>query len=202
MTRVFIIAPTAALRAGLRALISGATTQVAGDAPAFPASPAALASSDVVVLADETLLGDAAQALGDDGNLALLVLADDIRATSLLRRLPLRGWGIVSPDAAAAELQAAVEAVAQGMITLPKPLAELLFSQRAVVEELEEPLTSREREVLDLLSQGLPNKLIANQLRISEHTVKFHISSIFTKLGATSRTEAVSRGARRGLITL
>ena len=57
-------------------------------------------------------------------------------------------------------------------------------------------------EVLGLLSEGLPNKQIALRLHISEHTVKFHIASIFAKLGAASRTEAVSIGARQGLITL
>jgi NarL family two-component system response regulator YdfI len=66
----------------------------------------------------------------------------------------------------------------------------------------DEALTNREREVLELVSQGLSNKLIARRLQISEHTVKFHISSISTKLGASSRTDAVSRGVRRGLITL
>lgn len=66
----------------------------------------------------------------------------------------------------------------------------------------EEVLTVREREVLELLSQGLPNKLIARRLHISEHTVKFHVSSIYAKLGASSRTDAVSRGVRRGFITL
>jgi len=88
-------------------------------------------------------------------------------------------------------------------------LAEQLLEQRAVVElsdidttSPDEALTAREREVLELLSQGLPNKLIARRLQISEHTVKFHVSSIYAKLGATSRTDAVSRGVRRGLITL
>ena len=66
----------------------------------------------------------------------------------------------------------------------------------------DEALTVREREVLELLSRGLPNKLIARRLQISEHTVKFHVSSIYAKLGASSRTDAVSRGVRRGLITL
>ena len=66
----------------------------------------------------------------------------------------------------------------------------------------DETLTAREREVLELLSRGLPNKLIARRLQISEHTVKFHVSSIYAKLGASSRTDAVSRGVRRGLITL
>jgi DNA-binding NarL/FixJ family response regulator len=68
--------------------------------------------------------------------------------------------------------------------------------------ELPEPLTTREHEVLQLLAEGLSNKLVARRLRISEHTVKFHVSSIYAKLGATNRTEAVSHAARRGLVTL
>lgn len=61
-------------------------------------------------------------------------------------------------------------------------------------------LTSREREILRLVSEGLGNREIAGRLTISEHTVKFHVSSILGKLGAGSRTEAVSQGIRRGLI--
>ncbi len=67
---------------------------------------------------------------------------------------------------------------------------------------LEERLTPRELEVLDVLSQGLSNRAIAARLQISEHTVKFHISSIFAKLGAENRTDAVRQGVRAGLITL
>jgi len=67
---------------------------------------------------------------------------------------------------------------------------------------LEERLTPRELEVLDVLSQGLSNRAIAARLQISEHTVKFHISSIFAKLGAENRTDAVRLGVRAGLITL
>ena len=69
-------------------------------------------------------------------------------------------------------------------------------------EGLIEDLTSRELEVLSLLAEGLANKQIAYELEISEHTVKFHISSIYTKLGVTNRTEAVMTGARLGLIAL
>jgi DNA-binding NarL/FixJ family response regulator len=65
-----------------------------------------------------------------------------------------------------------------------------------------ERLTPREREVLELLGQGLSNRQIAQRLGISEHTAKFHVGSLSGKLGASSRTEAVSRGIRRGLITL
>ena len=69
-------------------------------------------------------------------------------------------------------------------------------------DEFEEPLTPREVEVLELLAEGLPNKAIAVRLRISDQTVKFHVSSISGKLGAKNRTDAVRRAVRRGLITL
>jgi DNA-binding NarL/FixJ family response regulator len=65
-----------------------------------------------------------------------------------------------------------------------------------------EPLTPREMDVLELLSEGLPNKAIADALGISDQTVKFHISSISAKLGAANRTDAVRRAVRRGLIAL
>ena len=69
-------------------------------------------------------------------------------------------------------------------------------------EGFDEPLTTGEVEVLELLAEGLPNKAIALRLRISDQTVKFHVSSISGKLGAKNRTDAVRRAARRGLITL
>ena len=59
-----------------------------------------------------------------------------------------------------------------------------------------------EREVLQQMAQGLANKQIAARLNISQHTVKFHVASILAKMGAVSRTEAVTLGARRGLISL
>ena len=68
--------------------------------------------------------------------------------------------------------------------------------------EGEEPLTEREREVLDLMALGLPNKTIAARLGISEHTVKFHVGSVMAKLGAASRTEAVTHAIRQGLLAL
>jgi DNA-binding NarL/FixJ family response regulator len=69
-------------------------------------------------------------------------------------------------------------------------------------EAIDEPLTPREIQVLELLAEGLPNKAIARRLGISDQTVKFHVSSISGKLGAANRTDAVRRAVRRGLITL
>ncbi len=98
-------------------------------------------------------------------------------------------------------------AVAQGLIVLAGPLGAQVLGGRPVGAALAadaevEPLTAREREVLDLLGQGLANKQIARRLAISEHTVKFHVSALYANLGASGRTDAISRGARRGLITL
>jgi DNA-binding NarL/FixJ family response regulator len=206
MIRVLIAAPTPALRAGLRALVATTELQIAGVVATLAAPDLDIADVDVVLLADAALLEEAARIIPDNARVALLLLADDDRAATLLRALPLAGWGILPLESSPAELQAALAAVANGLVTLPLPLAEQLLSQRGPVAvpslDRADPLTAREREVLQLVSQGLSNKLIARELQVSEHTVKFHVSSIFAKLGASSRTEAISRGARQGLITL
>jgi DNA-binding NarL/FixJ family response regulator len=69
-------------------------------------------------------------------------------------------------------------------------------------DTIPEPLTPREILVLELLAEGLANKAIAERLGISDQTVKFHVASIYGKLGAANRTDAVRRAVRRGLITL
>ena len=207
---VAIAAPTPMLRAGLRALLSGDDIQVVGDASSLTELSMDLPDADVLVTTAGILMEDSAyMSLGMSAPSlpGVLALSDDSRPATLLRQLALRGWGIISPDAPAAEMQAAVLSVAQGLVVLSLPLASTLVGPRNVVQTLEggglpEPLTARETEVLELLSQGLSNKLIARRLNISEHTVKFHVSSIYTKLDASSRTDAVSKGARLGLITL
>ena len=100
-----------------------------------------------------------------------------------------------------------MRAVHQGLLVgapglLQPLLARPMSSVGAGLEPLAEPLTSREVEVLQFVAQGLANKQIALALAISEHTVKFHISALYGKLGATNRTEAVRLASRRGLITL
>jgi DNA-binding NarL/FixJ family response regulator len=203
-TRVFVVAPTPTLRAGLRSMLEAADLLVVGEAglSAGPVPEPALSEADVVLVADEELLEETALSVSEDGTQSLLLLSEDEGATSRLRTLSLRGWGVVAPDAPSEELGAAVAAVAQGLTVLPKTLAERLLDKPAALEELSEPLTARESEVLDLLGHGLSNKMIARQLHISEHTVKFHISSLYSKLGVGNRAEAVSQGARHGLISL
>ncbi|HYO51056.1 MAG TPA: response regulator transcription factor [Chloroflexia bacterium] len=208
MTRVFIVAPTQMVRAGLRAMLSADEITVIGEAASLDALDLAASRPDVLVVDESALVDDLARTalVSYDNPPALVVLSDDPGAAVGLRDMPVRGWGIVSPDAPPAELQAAVVASVQGLVVLPLAIASQTLAQRSAIqavvgESLPEPLTDRERDVLSLISQGLPNKLIARQLSISEHTVKFHVSSIYTKLGASSRTDAVSKGARLGLIS-
>src|ERR1700736_1293203 len=78
----------------------------------------------------------------------------------------------------------------------------VIAPERSTDEDVEESLTPREVQVLELLAEGLSNKAIAARLAISDQTVKFHVSSICGKLGAANRTDAVRRAVRGGLITL
>lgn len=111
--------------------------------------------------------------------------------------------GLVGRDAAGGRLTAALRAAALGLTPLDESIAEsLLRARSARPEELVEPLTARELEVLRLLAEGLSNKAVAARLGISEHTAKFHVNSILGKLGADGRTEAVVRATRLGLIAL
>jgi DNA-binding NarL/FixJ family response regulator len=116
--------------------------------------------------------------------------------------------GVLPRDATATEIAAAVTAAAADLLVLHPSVARALLPAEALAPhatlpiDLIEPLTPRELEVLRLLSDGLGNKGISRQLHISEHTVKFHVGAIMAKLGAASRTEAVTQAARRGLILL
>ncbi len=204
-TRAFVVAPAPVTRAGLRSMLAnaeGTNVRVVGEASS-PTDSSELSEADVVLLANEEQLEEASFAVAEDGTQALVLISEEDNAVSRLRAMQLRGWGVVPPDAPPEELAAAVAAAGQGLIVLPKAVTErLLHEPAASAEELSETLTAREREVLDLLGHGLSNKLIGRELHISEHTVKFHISSLYAKLGVNNRAEAVSRGARYGLISL
>lgn len=202
-TRVFVVAPMPFARAGLRSILesaeAGADVLVVGEADSV--DELVPPGADVVVVAGDDPL-EAARAVAEEETQAILLLSEDDRSVPVLREFASRGWGVVSPDASPEELSAAIVAVAQGLVVLPRALTGRLLRGQEVVEEPSERLTVREREVLGLLGRGLSNKMIAQDLQISEHTVKFHVSSIYAKLGAASRTEAVGLGARLGLISL
>jgi DNA-binding NarL/FixJ family response regulator len=134
-----------------------------------------------------------------------VLLADRVTPAELARLVKVGVRAILPRDSSAQEIAAALEAVTQDLVAITPELLESLLpagsEERAEESEyLQEPLTSRETEVLALLAEGAGNKEIATKLNISEHTAKFHVSSILSKLGATTRTEAVTRGYRLGLI--
>ena len=112
--------------------------------------------------------------------------------------------GALARDAGPAAMSAALASVAQGLVVIDpgfhrgRPMASV---ERRNVEPMDS-LTPREIEVLALLATGMPNKLIAHHLGISEHTAKFHVTAVMGKLGAQSRTDAVIRAARRGMVSL
>ena len=138
---------------------------------------------------------------------ATLLLSDDSIDLQQLAGVGLPVWGALSPYATEDELIAAVRALAEGLwVGAPGLIRDLLRKPNRVEfvngEDLLEPLTAREVEVLQLVAQGLANKQVALALSISEHTVKFHLSSLYAKLGVTSRTEAIHEGMQRGLIVI
>ncbi len=144
---------------------------------------------------------------------ALVLIADNPNAIAAAPMLINAGArGVVLQDTQPERLAAALIALAQGLVVLSVPLADASFAGGFAVPGLPpngdgstrmvDALTPRETEVLNLIAEGLPNKIIAHKLSISEHTVKFHVNAILTKLGAQSRTEAVVRATRLGLIAL
>jgi len=212
--RVLIVAEDPLARAGLASLLAEQ-----GDVSVV----GRLGSSDDLanaldVYRPDVMLWD----LGWDPEAALMHLTES-RFTTPIAALTTdevsakEGWragvqGILRRDAEPASVAVAVIAVAQGLLVidaayrmllaeLPSPQAPAPWPQETEIPLLEE-LTAREREVLHLLAEGLPNKTIAQRLDISEHTVKFHVNAILGKLGVSSRTEAVVRATRLGLIFL
>lgn len=210
MARVFVIAHSPALRAGLRAMLAmSVSIELIGEATRLDDLGMPLAAfngADVLVFASSEDLPPVSY--GKLSGQALVVLADrdELHSVAQMRRLAPHAWGILPPDASADALHAVVSAVAQGLTVLPSSLAEqllpTLMSAQTSPTAAEIDLTPREREVLDGLGRGLPNKLIAQELGITEATVKFHASAVYVKLGAASRSEAISKAARMGLITL
>ena len=211
-TRVFIMASSPLVRAGLRSMLAetepSPDLEVVGEGthtaiPGGPEQSLELSEAEVILVAGEEPLEEEFEASLGAEDRALVLLSEDESVVFRLRALPLSGWAVVPPDASSEELAAAIVAAANGLVVLPKVLSERLFDEESpAFEEPPETLTRREEEVLELLSRGLPNKGIARELSISEHTVKFHVSSLYAKLGVGSRAEAVGVGARLGLITL
>jgi DNA-binding NarL/FixJ family response regulator len=144
-----------------------------------------------------------AEALLGDKHVVLLISGRSLSWANQALRAGVRG--ILSRELSAAQLSTALNAVGQGFAVLHPDEPHFQGGGAAGANEaaeLVEALTAREREVLQMLAQGRGNKEIAARMKISEHTVKFHVASILGKLGASTRTEAVSVALRRGLILL
>jgi NarL family two-component system response regulator YdfI len=210
--RVFIVAASPLARGGLENLLAARGVSVVGRSASLESI-----FEQILDVEPDVVLVDAS---GENSETALdaLISSDLITETTviLLSDHSQPGWAMealrvgvrailpseISPDQLAAALQAATA----GLVVLhPSEIPAALPAASAALSplaELTEPLTPREREVLQMLASGLVNKEIAAKLSISEHTVKFHVASILGKLGAATRTEAVSLGFRRGLILL
>jgi two-component system, NarL family, response regulator YdfI len=210
---VLVAAPSAVVRAGLEALVASGpglavVGQVASMEAATQASEALL--PDIVLVEhewDDAALVPGLFALGEGGHApAVVVLTENPSALWAAVALRSRVRAVLPREATAAEIIAAVEGAAAGLVVLHPDTAEAALASLAAAPATTavpvQPLTPREVEVLHMLAEGLGNKTIARRLGISEHTVKFHVGSIFAKLNATSRTEAVTLGVRLGLVML
>ena len=202
MIRVTIVSPNSALRIGLRELLGRRSDiKVVGETVDFESVNET--ETEVVVLASVS----SARLLESKSTFAILFLTDEIESIRGVLNSNARAWGVLSPDATEDELVAAVRALGEGLWVGAPVLVQSLIRmagrrESSSEESLVEPLTVREMEVIQLMAQGLANKQIALSLGISEHTVKFHLSSLYAKLGISSRTEAVKRGIELGLISL
>jgi len=136
----------------------------------------------------------------------LMVLTGTANQSELRKLFQSGVRAILQSDSSATEIADALQAASGGLAVLSPDLLDVLLPTREIPDAdpltLQEPLTSREAEVLALLSEGAGNSEIAAKLGVSEHTAKFHVSSILSKLGAATRTEAVTRGYRLGLILI
>lgn len=217
MISVFIVAASPLARSGLENLLESPQIQIAGSAAHLDELDGHLADfSADVILVDATgeLLESFLRSLVDSGlahdfSVAVLVEPASLAASSVALRQGVRA--VLPNDVPSEQLVPALQAAASGLLVLhPAQVAAPITSngfastplRSRELNELAEPLTPRESEVLQMLASGLGNKEIAAKLAISEHTVKFHVASILGKLGAATRTEAVSIGIRRGMVLL
>ena len=195
-----VVADSAVVRRGL-AEILGASAELHVVGSAAPEEARALDAErvDVIVedVPDDTPV-EAVLARIPPGVPLLALVGRPERARELVRG---GAQGALRRDASSERLTVASLAVAAGLYAFdPETFAPLLLPSATGADP--GPLTAREREVLELVANGLSNRLIAQALGVSEHTVKFHVGSLLDKLGADTRADAVARAARRGLLTL
>jgi NarL family two-component system response regulator YdfI len=210
--RVFIVAASPLARAGLQSLLGTRDVEVVGSVPNFEslADQISDVKADIVVVEAS---GEQIEAVMDSlaasqlaSEAPIVVLSDHSEPRWFAEALRAGVRAVLPSDIPPGQLVVALEAAAAGLVVMHPAEVDAMFPAAEPASrplaELTEPLTPRESEVLQMLASGLANKEIAARLAISEHTVKFHVASILGKLGAGSRTEAVSLGIRRGLVLL
>jgi DNA-binding NarL/FixJ family response regulator len=231
MTTIFIVAQSAIVRAGLESLLqTNDRLVVTGSASALSEAPTDVSTGQtaevlLVNVGRESEFRDLLEFLSEaapeeiDFPAVVTLFSLELQSSEYLIRALKSGVRAVLPeDAAADEITAALTSAAAGLFSFSPEIAAGFLSllaetnssgsivesgaERAFQDESIEALTPREGEILEMLGEGASNKSIASQLNISEHTVKFHVASIYGKLGVNSRTEAVTLALRRGLILL
>jgi len=195
------------VRVGLERLLAGEEDiDIVGTADDGAAAVELVAQQEVdVVLMDLSMpVMDGIEATrriveAHDGNVRVVVLTSLSAREEIMAALDAGASGYLLKDAEPEELLAGVRAAARGDAPLAPRAAKEVLSARA--EERTQPeLSAREMEVLELVARGLPNKLIARELRISEKTVKAHLTQIFQRIGVTDRTQAALWAKDRGLV--
>jgi DNA-binding NarL/FixJ family response regulator len=201
--RVLVVAEDPLVRSGLTLLLAREADVVGQIAPRDDVQSAVRAERAAVLLWD---LGadprNVSDRIGDVAHMPVPVLTLVPSEASAGEAIAAGAAGVLLRGVDAQALGAALRAIARGLLVLDPTLATLIPSRDRGAERLSEELTAREIDVLQQLAAGLPNKIIASRLGISEHTVKFHVNAIMSKLGVESRTEAVVRAARLGLVIL
>jgi two-component system, NarL family, response regulator YdfI len=199
LIRIAIAAASAVVRAGLESLLASA--------PGLDVVGAFADAAGLDALRPDVFLVAGNAALSSGGPAVVLTNEDQPAWTADALRSGVRA--LLPRDASPAAILAAVDAAASGMALIDPQELESLLTASAPAQAMETAptapyaaLTPRELEVLRMMADGAANKEIAWKLGISEHTVKFHVASILGKLNAGSRTEAVTRGLRSGLILI
>ena len=206
---LLIASPSVMIREGLKSLLqTEADLYVLGDVVSGAEALARARDLRIdLLLFDLDLLEGSADAALDQVRAAapqtkVVALADGWNDQRIVSALRSGANGFITRRSGVAEISDALRAALSGSLMLNPAAANLLKQQLQPQAAPVESLSARELDVLRAMARGLPNKLIAQELIISEHTVKFHIRSILDKLNATNRTEAVRNGLERGLISI
>ncbi len=212
MIRVLVWAKSAITRAGLEAIVRADPRFEIAENPARAAdllSAMRESAPDAVLIdtSDTSIARGLPSVSALPAAPALVALIDSARRADILRALQSGARAVLWRESHPREITAALQAAHDGLTVFSPEILEVLLpatTELAGPDDLPpgEPLTAREIDVLSLLAEGAGNKEIAARLHISEHTVKFHVSSILGKLGAATRTEAVTRGYKEGLILI